>query len=65
LPEGDCAVIAEDRRAYERAKMLGEQARRNGQKRDACPFRIGTNRVQYDAWQAGWGGQDMALRGRK
>ena len=58
-------MIADDRRAYERAKMLGEQARRNGQKREACPFRLGSARMQYEAWQAGWGEQDMAQRVRR
>lgn len=58
-------MIADDRRAYERAKEMGRQARRNGAKRDACPFRIGTNRVQHLAWMEGWGEQDMALRVRR
>lgn len=58
-------MVADDRRTYERAKAMGESARRNGQKREACPFRIGTNRMQHEAWQAGWGEQDMALRGRR
>lgn len=57
--------MADDRRAYERAKGMGAQARRNGQKREACPFRIGTNRVQHEAWQAGWGEADMAMRVRR
>lgn len=58
-------MIADDRRAYERAKDLGAQARRNGRKREACPFRIGTNRMQHEAWQQGWGEQDMALKVRR
>ncbi len=58
-------MIADDRRAYERAKELGRQARRNGGKREACPFRVGTSRVQYEAWQEGWGDQDMAQKVRR
>lgn len=43
-----------DKRAYERAKEQGRQARRNGQKADRNPYRGGSVHDLAQAWLAGW-----------
>lgn len=56
--------IEEAKRRHEQAMEMGRQARRNGGKRDACPFRLGTNTDQYDAWLLGWDAENTARRAR-
>lgn len=57
--------IDEARRRHEQAKEQGRSCRRNGGKRDACPYRAGTSSDQRDAWHAGWDEENQARRVRR
>lgn len=53
------------RQQYDLAREQGAQARRNGKKATDNPYRIGTIRVQYEAWLGGFQDQAASLRGRR
>lgn len=57
-------MIADDRRSYERAKDMGAQARRNGRKKEHCPFRLSSSRIEYAAWHEGWEDADSIAKRR-
>lgn len=46
--------VTMDKRAYERAKEQGRQARRIGQKADRNPYKGGSVRDLAHAWLEGW-----------
>ena len=52
-------------RDFERAKEMGRACRRNGGKRTACPYKIGTATELYDAWLLGWAEEDAARKVRR
>ena len=43
-----------NKREHDRARELGRQARRNGQKADRNPYRGGSVYELAQAWLAGW-----------
>ena len=57
--------IESDRLKHERAKEQDRQCRRNGGKREACPYRAGTMNAERAAWMAGFKEEDMMARRAK
>lgn len=55
-----------NQKEYERARDLGAQARRNGQKEGALPYRGFTEKVRLlaEAWRTGYQAEDMARKSR-
>lgn len=56
--------IESDRLKHEQAKEQGRAARRNGRKKDTCPYRQGTCDDQRIAWMEGFTEVDMERRAR-
>jgi hypothetical protein len=54
-----------DKAYHERIKEMGRQARRNGLKRDSCPFRGASLTSERDSWWLGFDEEESARKVRK